>query len=189
MNKLENDIPSKKRKITLDDRKEAIKKAKLDKNPATELPAEKKSYSSGEAEKKRKVYKDLLGFNSSSSVVETKNSKNFIQLNCSPPTSQPATLQPNQHAIVKVEFRIGEVVWAKIRGFPAWPAKIKAITSSKMVLVVWFNDYRVTKVYKTQLSKFLINFDSFAKNFENSIGLKTAAREALMYYGNAVSQS
>lgn len=154
-----------KRKITLDDRKEAIKKPKLDKNPTIGLSTENNSISTacaplahlcctGEAEKKRKVYKNLLGFNSASHSVEPTNLN--AQSNCSPLVvsppliSQSTVLEPN--AIVKIEFRIGEVVWAKIKGFPAWPAKIKSVVSSKMILVVWFNDYRVTKVYNSSSS-------------------------------------
>lgn len=101
---------------------------------------------------------------------------------------EPSTeIQPNQFNIIaKIEFKIDEVVWAKIKGYPAWPAKIKSFASSKMVVVIWFNDFRVTKVYKTQLFKFLKNFYKFAKSFDNSIGLKEAAQQALLYYGIAV---
>lgn len=143
----------------------------------------KKTFSNGEAEKKRKLYKDLLGFNSESSSAES--TENSVQLNCSPPVTQSAVVQPNQYDVVKIEYRIGEVVWAKIKGSPAWPAKIKFFASSRMVVVTWFNDYRTTKIYKTQLFKFLTHFDAFAKNFDSSIGLKTAAQEALIYYGNS----
>lgn len=182
VNKLENDVSSMKGKSSFDDRKEATKRVKLEKNSSIGLPAEKTSISTGEADKKRKVYKNLLVFNSESNSAQTTIEN---QSNCPPPIAQIAPLKPTQNAVVKIEFRIGEVVWAKIKCFPAWPAKIKSAVSSKMVLVVWFNDYRVTKVYKTQLFKFLLNFDTFAKNFDNSIGLKTAAREALMYFGNS----
>lgn len=144
------------------------------------------STSSGEAAKKRNVYKKLLGFNNSSCTTSSatqSTSCSSNQSNCTP--SQE--LQPSCTTVSTIEFRIGEVVWAKIKGFPAWPAKIKAVASSKMVIVVWFNDYRITKVYKTQLFKFLENFDTNAKNFDNSIGLKVAAQEALMYYGSVLA--
>lgn len=83
-------------------------------------------------------------------------------------------------------FKLNEIIWAKIRGHPAWPAKIVDFPSPKMALVVWYNDYRKTKVYRTQLFKFLINFDKFAGDFDKSIGLKTAAREALYCYGTSL---
>lgn len=91
--------------------------------------------------------------------------------------------------LVKIDFRIGEVVWAKIKGFPCWPAKIKAHHPRNMATVIWFNDYRTTKVFKSQLFPFLKNFDQFAKQFDNSIGLKTAAQEALMYYGSMLQKT
>lgn len=88
------------------------------------------------------------------------------------------------NTVAQIEFKIGEIVWAKIKGYAHWPAKIKSFPSSRMAEVIWFNDYRRTKVYKTQLFKFLINFDDFAKKFDDTIGLKTAAQEALICFGN-----
>lgn len=55
-----------------------------------------------------------------------------------------------------------------------------------MALVRWFNDYRVTKLYRTQLFKILNNFDQFAKKIPDTVGLETAAREALICYGNDI---
>lgn len=89
--------------------------------------------------------------------------------------------------IALITFKVDEVVWAKIKGHPHWPAKIKCFPNAKMAIVVWFNDYRTTKVYRTQLHKFLINFDKFAVRFSDSIGLKTAAQEALIYFGHNVN--
>lgn len=58
-------------------------------------------------------------------------------------------------------------------GFPSWPAKIKSFHGSKMVTVVWFNDWRTTKIYRGQMLKFLEHFDACAKNFDKSVGLKS----------------
>lgn len=59
--------------------------------------------------------------------------------------------------------------------------------SGRMVVVVWFNDYRTTKMYRTQLLyKFLNNYDEYSKNFNKTIGLKTAAQEALIYLGTTM---
>lgn len=88
---------------------------------------------------------------------------------------------PHNNIVAKIEFRLNEVIWCKIRGWPTWPCRIRAFVKN-MAIVVWFNDYRTTKVYRTQLQKFLINFDKHAKNFDSNIALKTAAREALMDY-------
>lgn len=91
----------------------------------------------------------------------------------------------SESTIARIDFKVNEVVWAKIKGSVHWPAKIKSFPSSKMVIVVWFNDYRTTKIYRTQLFKFLQNFDLYAQNFDNTVGLKTAAYEGLMYLGNS----
>lgn len=85
--------------------------------------------------------------------------------------------------IVKIEFRIGEVVWAKIKGFVAWPGRIKSFPSNKMVIVTWLNDYRATKIYRTQMYKFLVYFDTFSNRFHDTVGLETAAREGLILFG------
>lgn len=85
-----------------------------------------------------------------------------------------------------LEFKLNEIVWARIKGSPHWPARIISFPSNKMALVRWFNDYRVTKLYRTQLFKFLNNFDQFAKKFPDTVGLETAAREALICYGNDI---
>lgn len=90
--------------------------------------------------------------------------------------------------VALLDFQIGEVVWAKIKGFPHWPCTIKSF-HKKMVLVVWFNDYRCTKVFKSQLFKFLQNFDLFSKSFNQRIGLETAAREALIAYGQSMNSN
>lgn len=80
-------------------------------------------------------------------------------------------------------FRVGQVVWAKLRGFPCWPAKIERIGGEKkqFIEIFWFNDYRRSKVFRSQLFDFHKHFARFAIGFENHIGLETAAKEALIY--------
>lgn len=92
-------------------------------------------------------------------------------------------IAPVNLSMVKIEFHINEIVWCKIKGCPHWPAQILAFPSNKMALVKWFNDYRQTKVYRTQLFKFLANFDQYALRFDDVVGLKTASREALIVFG------
>lgn len=65
-------------------------------------------------------------------------------------------LAPQNNIVAKIEFKINEVIWCKIRGWPAWPCRIRTFVKN-MAIVVWFNDYRITKVYRTQLQKFLTN--------------------------------
>lgn len=52
-----------------------------------------------------------------------------------------------------------------------------------MIIVTWFNDYRTTKMYRTQIFKFLLHYDEYSKKFDETIGLRIAAQEALMCYG------
>lgn len=110
---------------------------------------------------------------SSSTVVSTEN---VIE--------QCSSVDSNEIALI--EFSVGDVVWAKIKGYPHWPAKITAFTSKLMVEVFWFNDYRRTKIYRTQLSKFIPCFEQFSVHFDNHVGLRTAAKEAMIYYGNSL---
>lgn len=92
------------------------------------------------------------------------------------------TTASNALQIDTIQFKMNEIVWAKIKGYPGWPAQIISFESNRMALVRWFNDYCQTKLYCTQLSKFFINFELHAKNFDKTVGLKTAAREALYSY-------
>lgn len=88
--------------------------------------------------------------------------------------------------IAVMDFRIGDVVWAKIRGYPGWPARIESIYGDKKQTfrVYWFNDYRISNIYRSQIYKFHLHFEKFAKLFDSHIGLETAAKEAMMYLVN-----
>lgn len=133
---------------------------------------------------------EIQKVNASSDTVEVMSgdlpNKTETQKACS--CSNVLENQPEQIplTVAVISFKIDEVVWAKIKGHVHWPAKIKSFANSKMVIVVWFNDYRTTKIYRTQLFKFLNNFDEFAKRFDDTVGLKKAALEALSYYGTSV---
>lgn len=96
-------------------------------------------------------------------------------------TIQPGSLPTN--IVAKIDFKVGDVVWAKIRGCPFWPAKIERIYGVKlqMIEILWFNDYRRSKVYRTQIESFLPNFRKNSKFFKEKVGLETAAKEAVLY--------
>lgn len=96
------------------------------------------------------------------------------------------TTSNNNMVVAKIEFKVGEIVWARIKGFPHWPAKIKSFPSAKMAEVVWLNDYRKTKLYRTQLFKFLKNYDEFSNRFNDTVGLEKAAKEGLILFGESV---
>lgn len=48
--------------------------------------------------------------------------------------------------------------------------------------IVWFNDYRHSNIYKSQAYKFFEQFEKFADKFDDVIGLKAAAFEAMYEY-------
>lgn len=78
-----------------------------------------------------------------------------------------------------VEFSVDEIVWGKLRGHSHWPCKIISIEQNRFV-VTWFNDYRNSTLFRTQMFKFMPNFKEFAKKFSSSVALETAAKEALI---------
>lgn len=75
---------------------------------------------------------------------------------------------------------VGEIVWGKLKGWPAWPARIKQISANK-IEIVWFNDYRRSYVFKNQIFKFHANYEQFSKNAQTRIGLETAIKEAVLF--------
>lgn len=89
----------------------------------------------------------------------------------------------DDRCVALMDFKVGEVIWAKMRGYPAWPAKIERIygANHQMVEIFWFNDYRRSKILKAQCSKFHSEFETNSKIFNKHIGLETAAKEAMIY--------
>lgn len=88
--------------------------------------------------------------------------------------------------IAKPDFLVGDIIWAKIKGSVHWPAKIdRILTKANRVMmyeIIWYNDYRRSKIYRLQANKFLENFEQYASRFDDVIGLKTAAFEAMFEY-------
>lgn len=87
-------------------------------------------------------------------------------------------------AVAVPDLAINEVVWAKIKGANHWPAKILSIQRHTRFVkfeIWWFNDYRKSVVFRSQLFKFYSNFEVFAEKFPSTVGLETAAKEALIY--------
>lgn len=84
------------------------------------------------------------------------------------------------------EFKLKEIVWAKIKGFPHWPATVEKIygKTNQMAEIFWLNDYRRSKILKTQMFKFVKNFDMYAKDYDKYIGLETAVKEAMILLMN-----
>lgn len=103
-------------------------------------------------------------------------------------SEQAKTVQSasQSNAVANMKFVPGEVVWCKIRGWSHWPGIIKTIENNKFN-VLWFNDYRTSKVFHTQLFKFHLNFNEFTKKFGRVVGLETAAKEAVLYSMSKIS--
>lgn len=76
-------------------------------------------------------------------------------------------------------FAIGEIVWGRIKGWPHWPGKVKRIESNRFE-IIWFNDYRTSKLSKNQIFKFHSNFTEFTQEAHLKVGLSTAVKEALL---------
>lgn len=107
--------------------------------------------------------------------------------------------QPNASDVTKVQisrqatktvavpgFVVGEIVWGRIKGWPTWPGKVKRLEPNKYE-VIWFNDYRTSKLSKNQIYKFHTNFAEFSRDAHLKVGLSTAIREAFLYVGNSAN--
>lgn len=115
-----------------------------------------------------------------SQKVELKRKSDFSIENTDSKRRKTSPTISANNTVANIEFLRNEVVWGKIRGWPHWPARIVEF-ENKRIEILWFNDYRRTKVFRTQLFKFYPNFNEFAQKFSSNIGLETAAKEALLY--------
>lgn len=88
--------------------------------------------------------------------------------------------------VAVMPFSTGEVIWCKIRGAVHWPAKILLI-GTRQIEVEWFNDYRTSKVFRSQIYKFYPNFRLFAEKFDTTVGLKAAAQEAMIHIADKIN--
>lgn len=107
---------------------------------------------------------------------------------CSIPICITSLNSSNHGIVAKHNFSVGEIVWAKIRGHSHWPAKVLSFISNGRAEVLWFNDYRSTKLYCSQLYKFMPNFEIFSMKFDVTVGLKAAAKEAMICYSKDMGQ-
>lgn len=148
----------------------------------SELTETNNRFKSNEALAKRKSDSEIK-------ILQTKRRKlteksHLLALNGMPSGIKVIDSKPSKNEVAKFEFSIGDVVWGKISGSSHWPARIVSIErcgrSVKYVLY-WFNDYRISKVFRSQVFTFLSNFQEFATKFSNNIGLETAGKEALIY--------
>lgn len=85
--------------------------------------------------------------------------------------------------IAQQQFRISEIVWAKLGHFPSWPCKIERLygVRNQMVEVLWFNDFRRSKMHIANIYKFFDKFQEFSKDADIHVGLNRAIKEAIIY--------
>lgn len=139
--------------------------------------------------KKTLTFNSKRRSDSGSATLTIAKKQKISEENCLPRTIETADAneisQQNiktstvNNVVAVLEYSINEVVWGKIRGWPHWPARITSIEGRRFE-VQWFNDYRKTKLFRTQLFKFYKHYDEFSKLFDSKIGLETAAKEAVI---------
>lgn len=140
-------------------------------------------------DKEKKITQTAVGLpkqkNDTNIISQPTNSTVDVQCNIAS-TSIDTKGKSSCLTLAKPDFKINDIVWGKIKGSPHWPAKIDRITATSNGLImyelVWYNDYRRTKVNRLQVFNFLDNFEKFAKRFGDIIGLKTAGFEAMYEY-------
>lgn len=96
----------------------------------------------------------------------------------------------NGNQVALPDFVVGDIVWAKLRRHPFWPARIERIYGirNQMLEIYWMNDYRRSKIYKSQIQSFLPNFRTHSALFDAHVGLETAAKEAMLYLANKLNK-
>lgn len=101
------------------------------------------------------------------------------QLDLKEDNPNPPAKRLKKNTIAIIEYRLNEIVWCKLKGHPHWPGKIVGCEKQKFE-ILWFNDYRKSKVFRSQLFKFNDqNFGEFSRN--SKIGLEKAIKEAIIY--------
>lgn len=89
-------------------------------------------------------------------------------------------IHSNQLQIVQPDFSESEIVWAKLRGSPHWPAQVLSFINNKAE-IFWFGDGRKSIVFTTQLFKFNSNLAEFSKKCNSNGKLLVAMNEAVCY--------
>lgn len=151
---------------------------KLSKSSMKTVSAKRKSNTVYTTQAKKKKSEDEIGLPSTEIVEKCEQTPIEAHTNCT-----KSEKNDSNKNVVAHQFSKNEIVWAKIRGSVHWPAKITAI-GQRQFEVYWFNDYRRSKVFRTQIFKFYPNFEKFSVHFTTSVGLETAAKEALIYLAN-----
>lgn len=173
-------------RITRSKAAQSIVKADIDQTGVATMLSDENIQPNNQFEKAQKRRSDINSQNYRAASKKKKlNDESSIEVSTNPvpideiPINEEKPTTSDQ-TIARIPFTVGEVVWEKIRGSPHWPAKIQKIENRRFV-VEWFNDYRTTRLYRSQIYKFCPNFNVFSDKFDTTIGFKDAAEEALLY--------
>lgn len=113
---------------------------------------------------------------------QSQNDKPQVEEGNTPNIHENLSEKKSTKAIAQIEYSAGEIIWAKLGHWPAWPAKIDRIygVPNQMIEIVWFNDYRRSKLHRANVFKFFKYFDQFSSAANSTIGLECAVKEAVI---------
>lgn len=160
--------------------------AKLLQIRKTDLPSVSKMIQLDTEQPEKRLRMNSDPNRSEAQQTDSESVSNSVQQDMEPPAKRIKISSASQmrktkseSAIAMIEFSIDEVVWGKLKGHPHWPAKICKFEKNKFE-IFWFNDYRKSTVYRSQLFKFN---DSNVKAFSKVLkgGLEAAIKEAIVY--------
>lgn len=115
------------------------------------------------------------------------SNQNHLPVTKQIPKNKNLNSNVQSQTIAKLTYKLNEVVFAKIRGYPCWPARITSIDGRKYE-IKWFNDYRSSKVFQTQLFKFIPYYNNFSEKISSNVQLNTAVSEALISKAYEISE-
>lgn len=91
------------------------------------------------------------------------------------------------------KFNKGEVVWAKVKGFPWWPGVVASVTRAGDVLVNFIGDESHAELPMTKVCKFESKCDEYSntkhKGLQNSIRLAKKIHEGELSFDKHMDES
>lgn len=80
-------------------------------------------------------------------------------------------------SLMQQSFRVNDLVWAYVRGFPYWPGVIEGITLKGKYTVHFFGDYTRSDIGRRNVISFYEGFEQYSNNFGN-VKLQRAINKA-----------
>lgn len=77
----------------------------------------------------------------------------------------------------KVVYNIGDKVFAKVKGYPPWPARIESDTGKKKYSVIFYGTKEVGVIKVEDICYYLKNKDSFVNKYSKRVGYNEAVKE------------